>query len=508
MSKYHIIDKRHLDFVDRILHLRGLQERREELLRKDFEVDYSQKALVNFREKLLAVRDKKFFIVGDYDCDGISATTIVKSLFQDLQIAHNFYLPSRFKDGYGLTVGMVDTAQQHHFDIILCLDNGVTAVAALARAKEYKIPVMIIDHHEYVVAPDVYAFLHPNLLKAEYQDCCTAGLAYLLASSLREKERDACYAGIATIADVVEVFGYNRYLIRQALSLLNQHKAPAIDALKEGQQQYDVKTLSFGIIPKMNALSRMEGVANVNHMVHYLLAPAEETKATVLQINEVNRLRKNMTQKMLQEALQMTPQGSILCYRSENYAEGLCGILAGRLAHQQRKPVLVLARKNGILKGSGRSLKGCNLFAALQGFQERFLSFGGHELAVGLSLKEEDEADFLEYLAQFHDFPIADSEDVVLLDEADLTLENVGYLEQLKPFGQGFAEVLFVLPKPEIVSSVLLKQKYPKYQLRNNVEAISFKSELAEKQGQYWIGYLERNDFGRAHVCFRIEDIL
>lgn len=154
---YRIIDERQYPFLERVLRFRHCEERKEELLSLEFLVDKEQERLQLFREKLLQRRDKKFLIIGDYDCDGIMATTLSKALFIKLGISHHFYIPSRFKDGYGLTENLVEIAHQHHFEVIYCVDNGVSALAAIRKAKEYHIEVMIMDHHEYETEPEVAA---------------------------------------------------------------------------------------------------------------------------------------------------------------------------------------------------------------------------------------------------------------------------------------------------------------------------------------------------------------
>ena len=491
---------------EKVLHHYGLYERREELLNDAYEPDLQQEALLHFREALLSCQNEKIFIVGDYDCDGITSTAILKSLLQRLNIPANYYIPSRFRDGYGVNPQMVAQAAHFGFTVLLCLDNGVAAKEALAEAKELGLKVLIMDHHEYQEAPEVLGFLHPRLLKEGYRDCCTAGLAYLLYSTFEEDEKLKAYAGIASLADVVEVFGYNRYLIKEALRILSEGKVPAIDCLNGKKGSYQVNDLSFRVIPKINALSRLEGKANVNQMVNYLLADEATCRATVPQIDSVNELRRTLSAQMYDHASLQYPEGEILLFADESYQEGLCGIIAGRLAHDRRKACLVFAREDGILKGSGRSLPGGDLYQALYPYREHFLTFGGHELAVGLSLKEEEEAGFREYLASLEPMTINEEEECILLDSRDLTLQNLESLEALQPFGQGFREPLFALKDPEITSHFLVKGRYPKFVLKGGAEAISFHPEDARRYFTYLIGHPEKNNY-RKGVTFRIEDM-
>ncbi|MEE3409201.1 MAG: DHH family phosphoesterase, partial [Erysipelotrichaceae bacterium] len=176
----------------------------------DFKVD-DLKILNDFKDHLLSLKDKRFFIVGDYDCDGICATAIMKRLFDDLNIASNYYIPSRAKEGYGLNMRIVDTAADHGFDVLLCVDNGIIANEQLRHARERGLHTLVIDHHEYQDDPDCDAFLHPNLFDEKYADMCAAGLCALLSSSIREDDLTLVYGGLATLAVMVQVLGYNRY---------------------------------------------------------------------------------------------------------------------------------------------------------------------------------------------------------------------------------------------------------------------------------------------------------
>lgn len=508
MKKYKIVDYDDNNFLNRLLKFKGILNKKEDLLNDNYIVDKNQPALLAFKEALLANKDKKFFIVGDYDCDGITATTIIKRLFTFLKIEHNYYLPSRYKDGYGLSSEMVLTAYHNNFDAILCLDNGVSAFAALQKAKELKLSVFIIDHHEYSAAPDVVAFLHPFLLKDGYRDCCTAGLAYLLLSLFKEDELCLCYAGMGTIADVVEVFGYNRYLIKEAIKCLNANIAYALDVLKDTNAKYDEKLLAFQVIPKLNSISRLEGKANVNMLIPYLLADIKTIDKTAKQIIDINKLRKKLTKDMLVLAKTKEVKGEVLCYIDKEFNEGLCGILAGHLASENYKPTICLAQKDDYLLGSGRSPIGYNLYEALFKCKDLFTSFGGHELAVGLKLPLANKDAFLTYLTSIKLVNTTQEEECLLIDEQDLNISNVAILEKLKPYGQGFKEPIFALKKPEVINKYLLKDLYPKFILNNNLEAISFCKEHFEKVGNYWLGYLERDKYKANKCIFRIIDII
>ena len=157
------------------------------ITKSDLEIDrfdninYHQ-SLFDFKEKLLTLKDKHILIVGDYDCDGICATTITKRLLEHLGINNSYYIPSRIDEGYGLSEKIVSIAHKHHYDVIITVDNGVSATSSISLANSLGIKVMIIDHHEYVDIPDCYGFIHPNLLDKDFNKLSAGALCYLLST--------------------------------------------------------------------------------------------------------------------------------------------------------------------------------------------------------------------------------------------------------------------------------------------------------------------------------------
>ena len=227
----YLYDYSDLSLRDRICHINGIDFSKLDV--SDFNPDYSMDVIDSFKNHLLSFKDKRFFIVGDYDCDGICAITIIKKLLDDLNISNNYYIPSRIKDGYGLNKKIVDNAIDNSFDIMFLVDNGIVAYEEIEYAYNNGLKAFIIDHHEYEHAPKVEAYLHPSLFPQEYKDMCAAGLCALLSNSFRYDEISTAYGGLATLADMVSVLGYNRYLIKNTLELLKQHKVPAINNLIE-----------------------------------------------------------------------------------------------------------------------------------------------------------------------------------------------------------------------------------------------------------------------------------
>ncbi len=458
----------------------------------------------SFKEKLLSHRDKRFFIVGDYDCDGITATAILKRLLDHLGISSNYYLPSRLKEGYGINEHIVRTAKENGFDVLLTADNGVVAHEAIKLAHELGMEVFVLDHHEYEKEPDVEAFLHPQILPEGYRKLCAGGLSYLLSSSFYNDELSLVYGGLATQADMVGVLGYNRYLLKEMLKILNRGNIYQINALS-GKNSYTYDDLSFSVIPKINAVSRLG--FNVNMLVKYLLADETTCLNVARQIDQVNRRRQDLTKEMAKKAEEKADaRYELMIVKDPSFQEGLCGLIANRLLYTYHKPVLVLSEEEGELKGSGRSIPGFHLHDYLKGF-EYFTTFGGHDSAVGLSLKGEDYPKLLEYIASSKPVYEEVIKEVIILEDDDVRYEAYKSFEDLRPFGVDFPEPLFALKKPEISRSFLIKGLYPKYSLRNGLEAISFDMREIREDIGYMIGHLQKDRYRHYGVSFLIEEL-
>jgi len=474
----------------------------------DFNKIENIKIIDDFKELLLSLKDKRFFIVGDYDCDGICATTIIKKLLDDLNISNNYYIPSRSKQGYGLNKQIVDSAINNDFDVLLCVDNGVVAYEALKYAKDNGLVTIVIDHHEYQIKPDVDAFLHPNLFDSKYDDMCASGLCCLISNYFRYDELSYVYAGLASLADMVKVLGYNRYLIIKMNELLNAKNFITINNLLQGKiPTYD--NLQFEAIPKINAISRLEEDMNVNYMVKYLLNYNNEANQYINTIISINNKRKDLSNMsaILANRLADTSK-SIIVIKSNEFKEGLCGLIANKLMNQYLKPVIVLSEENDLLKGSGRSPKGINLYEYLKNISHLFESFGGHFQAVGLSIKLDNYDELLKYI-ESNSIDIEEYyRDILVFKQDDINIDLLNQIEQLKPFGQGFELPLVGIKEPSIKSKVKIKQKYPKYILNDNLHAISFKLNEFKDDIVYIIGNIHLDNYYHDIVSMIIEDLV
>lgn len=494
------------DLKTRVCQINQVKE--EELDVSSFHVDHDMPVLKDFREKLLSFRDLKFFIVGDYDCDGICSTLIMKKLFDDLGIASNYYIPSRFKEGYGISKKIVDTAKEHGFDAVLCVDNGIVADEQLRYASSLGLKTFVIDHHEYLDPPFADVWMHPSLFEEKYDDMCASGLCCLLSNSIRADELTTVYGGLGTLADMVKVLGYNRYLMKEMLKIINEKTIFPISYLSK-QKQFDFETLSFDVIPKINAVSRLDEMMNVNYVVRYLIDNSPGCMKYLNKIEEINTVRKDLSRQMSALATRIADLNrDVIVVRSDRFLEGICGLIANRLMFEYDKPVIVLAEKDGMLKGSGRSPKGSDLHSYLKVKEDLYETFGGHAQAVGISMKEEAYAQFMEYIASCAMERQPQSRDVLCFKKDEIGFDMLEQLNELKPFGNGFEEPLFSIEDPSYLRKFLVSSSYPKFVLNDQLEAISFNPRHGDKSFERMIGHLKRDSYRPDRLSFVIEDLL
>jgi len=474
----------------------------------NFEIDYDLDILIDFKEKLLSRKDKRFFIVGDYDCDGICATTIMTKLFNDIGIKSNYYIPSRIKEGYGISNRIIDTAKENGFDCLLCVDNGIVANEQMIYAKKLGLDTFVIDHHQYQDKPVCDGFLHPNIFPDKYKDMCAGGLCALLSNSFRLDDFTTTLGGLATIGDMVSIFNYNRYIAKKMLENVIKGVVKPINLLL-GKCDITYDNIQYSVIPKINAVSRLDNLMNVNYVVKFLLSEGQESFEYYDKIEIINNARKDYSNQMGDKAeLYMNDDNSILIIKDKEFKEGLCGLLANRLVGKYRKPVIIFSEVDGMLKGSGRSVKGTNIYEYLKNIDYLFDTFGGHELAVGLSLKSDKYNDLIKYVDEH---PLYFNEQIVetlLLDPDCIDTKILDDINELKPFGTGFAAPLFSFKDLKYTSYSIVSNRFPKYDINDNLSAISFNPNYVDVKFDYMIGKLTKDKYNPNKISFLIEDLV
>lgn len=408
---------------------------------------------------------EKIVISGDYDCDGISSTTILYHTLKKQYEHIGFYIPNRFVEGYGLRVSMVEQYHSKNYKLIICVDNGVQAHEALTRAIELGMKVLIIDHHHYDELPQCTHLLHPNLLSSFYYQLSAAGLCFLVATKLtKELDYISILAGICVVSDVVSVTHFNRHLLIRAIQLLNERKGEVIHQLYD-TPNYDEGVIGFSIVPVINAIGRMSDIANPNTLVRFLSeSHLFDRENFIQQLHDINTKRKEVTQTMKQMVKeQINNDDLFIILHSDQFHEGVVGLLAGSIASEYQKPVMVVSLHHGIYKGSMRSVEGFDLQVIFQDIKPELISFGGHAMAAGISFLENKLHLIDTYLQNLlATLPkIEKSFTVIEVPIEDCTIENTRMVKSFAPYGQDFPKPLFtttaIVEQVSIIKNIHLK---------------------------------------------------
>lgn len=494
------------------------KEKIHEVLSSPRQIVYSKAACVlNGVQRLKKAKEnkEKVLIAGDYDCDGVCSTAIMKYSLDQYGILNGYYIPDRVKEGYGLQVHTVELAKEKGYSLIITVDNGVKAFAAIEKAKELGIEVIVSDHHQIEEPVPVDILVHPDLMEKEYRYFSGAGVAlqisYYLIGEVKEM---IVLAGVAALGDVMPPFAQTRPLIQKAVQYLQEGYMPALQKLVPKGNQISVQIIQFSIIPKLNSLGRMSHLANVNQLVLYLLTRNEEAQIKMAkQIDHINQERKKVSQIKAKELEEKVQDQAIEVLYDPDLLEGVCGLIAGRITNKINRPCLVLTKTDGdMIKGSGRSIPGVNLFEALKDF-EFYEAFGGHEQACGLSVLEENFSAFENYVAEIQ---LAVNQEVgkeaLWIETEDFSFQAVQSLMKLEPYPSEWKNPFVWIEHP----SQIVFRNYPsmqKYEFEVNgekVEAVLYanKGIQADSKATNFIGTLSMNSFrNQEKIQMIIEDL-
>ena len=449
MEKYHVSS-----ILAKLLEASELDEKSVmELLDTDDTLTTSKDPCVlKCVKRILSARQnrEKIFIGGDYDADGICSTAIMKKTLDLLNIENGYYIPDRFKEGYGLSAKTVELAYQKGYRIIMTVDNGVKAQEAIQKAKELGMEMIVTDHHRIEEKVEADIVVHPDYMHERYAYLSGAGVALEISRNLiGENDELTAMAAVAHIADVMPLWRETRKIVKKGMRILRQGKPRSLYALLYSGTQVNETSIAFQIVPKLNSIGRMNDLSNVNTVVRYLLLENEDSiNNGAMQINQVNEMRKKLSASMSEEAARLCNDDDILIVYKETFHEGICGLAAGRLAEQFKKPVLVFARNGEIWKGSGRSIPGFDLFSFFSDFSE-LCAFGGHEGAVGLSVRQEHFASFQMHVkekAGTMEMPSVDHhEKAIFLHVDEISFDAVKDLEQLSPYPKEMVRPYFAI---------------------------------------------------------------
>lgn len=407
---------------------------------------------------------KKIRIIGDYDVDGVVATYIFMETLLECGADVDYRIPERVRDGYGLNLRLVEEAAADGVDTILTCDNGIAAVEQVDFAKECGMCVVVTDHHELQEQlPKADALVNPKQMDCSYpyKGLCGAAVAYKVAELIygacgKEKgsaEKFIAFAAIATVCDVMELTGENRTIVSLGLAALRSSTHCGIQALCAANgitgEALDTYRLGFVLGPCINATGRLE---TAERGVKLLLSKdGQEAQEIAEKLKELNEIRRDMTAKGVQAAVKIVEEKGepdrVLVVFLEDCHESLAGIIAGRLRERYNRPAIVLTRTEGGLKGSGRSTGQYSMFEKLTECREMLKQYGGHPMAAGLSLAEEN---YLPLVSKLNERCGLTEEDLTLKISIDAVLALTGLsfslveeLNRLEPFGKGNEKPVF-----------------------------------------------------------------
>lgn len=421
---------------------------------------------------------ERICIYGDYDCDGVTSTALLYTYLETQGADVTYMLPNRLTDGYGLNMNVVDRMKELGTQLVVTVDNGIAAIDEADKIYALGMELVITDHHlEGDRLPRAEAIVDPHRKdkNAPYQDYCGAGIALQLCcamegSSERVIEDLGDLAAIGTVADLVPLTGENRKIVQMGLRLINNEPRPGVQAIieKSGLSGKAITSMeiSFGIGPRINASGRMD---TAEHALDLLLAEdPEEADALAEEINQLNQKRHSEEDKIFSEALQYLEShpreahAPVLVVAGEGWHEGVLGIVASKILEKYLRPVIVLSIKDGKAKGSARSISGFSIYDAIKSCEELLLTFGGHELAAGLSLDPRNIDEFRNQINQYaygreRVYPQMDID--VRLNPDAVSLKLLFSLEVLEPFGMANQSPVFGLFKMKLDDVSIIGEK-------------------------------------------------
>ena len=491
-------------------------------------------------------RKERIMVYGDYDVDGCTAVALVYKFLQQFYSNIEYYIPSRYEEGYGVSIKGIDHAVEAGVKLIIVLDCGIKAVDEIAYAKERGIDFIICDHHvPDEILPPAVAILNPKREDSTYpfKHLCGCGVGFKLMQAFAKNNGipfsrlipllDFCVVSIAS--DLVPVEGENRILAFHGLKQLNQSCSIGLKAIIEicglTGRELTMSDIVFKIGPRINASGRMQnGVEAVELLVERDLQKAL-TIAT--RIDEYNDQRRDVDKQMTEEANEIVArlesqqhQKSIVLY-DEGWKKGVVGIVASRLTELYFRPTVVLTIINGVASGSARSVAGFDIYEAVKSCRDLLENFGGHTYAVGLTLKQENIPEFRRRFQEYVSHHIMPEQTQQTLDidlEVDfqhITKRLLSELKRLAPHGPGNEKPLFMTRNVYDYGTskvVGRHQEHIKLELVDSKSAVvmngiafgqSAAARYIKSKRSFDIVYnIEENTYKRGEVQLQIEDIM
>ena len=488
-----------------------------------------------------AIENKERIIIyGDYDVDGITSICVLKQFLEDRGIEVCQTIPNRLDEGYGLNKEAIQKIADQKHTLMITVDCGISGIEEIEYANSLGIETIVTDHHEPLdILPNALAVLDPKIKENTYPFTQLAGVGVVfkliqaISKKLNLDEREYLkyldLVAIGTISDIVPLVDENRVIAKLGLKLVEVTKNIGLKTLLEslGFKKVNSMSISFGVAPRINACGRMGKAEEALKL--FLTNNILEAQTLTDKLNEYNRVRQDIEKKIYEDAIYKIEQNNLkdkncIVLAGENWHHGVIGIVASRITDMYFKPSILICMEDDKGKGSGRSIPGFDLHYALCKTSNYLQKYGGHEMAVGLSLLKKDFEDFKKNFEEFADncnleeiIPIINIDKQIT--DKELTIENVKDLTKLEPYGEANKCPLFLYKNLKIDSiRSLTEGKHMKLTLKtdnnNVITAMGFN--MGERAEEFLIGdkvdivgMLEINQFnGMENIQFNLKDIM
>lgn len=491
-----------------------------------------QKAVDRINEAI--ENEEKILVYGDYDADGITSTVLLVETLISMGANVSSYIPNRFEEGYGPNKEAFTKIINSGISLIITVDNGIAGVEEVDLANELGCDVIVTDHHKIQdTMPNAYAIIHPEHPDGNYpfKKLAGVGVAFKLAHALLEIFPDFLLdlVAIGTIADMVSITDENRIFVKQGLELINEDPRIGLKMLLELSSidtKIDEQTVGFYIAPKLNSIGRMD---SAKLGLTFLMAEDPVTaKALAEQIEQYNIERKQVTEDIVKDVINKIENSdkkekNVIMVSGE-YHEGVLGIVASNIVERYQKPVFIMNEKDGVLKGSARSIFDFNIYTAMNKISDLFLAFGGHTLAAGFSFDESNYKEIEDFLDnEFEEFKkhneLKSSKNIdIVISLEDISYQFLNSLDVLKPYGMDFEKPSILIENAMVLNKAYFgsEKQYLRLTIADevgNLECISFKDVAAfdkvEKNDIVdLLCTLDKNNFnGRSKLQAHIIDI-
>lgn len=522
------------ELLTKILVNRGITDDKEidtflNPTRNDFYDPYLMTDMDKAVERIIKAinNQEKVMIYGDYDVDGITSITVLKKFLEERGLKTGHYIPNRLEEGYGLNENAIRSIAEQKYTLMITVDCGISGIEEVELANQLGIETIITDHHEQSESlPNAYAIINAKRKDSQYPfrglAGCGAVFKLIQAISLRlglEEKEFLKYLDIVcvgTISDIVPLVDENRVIAKLGLKLVAQTRNIGLRELilQSGYKKIDSNTISFGVAPRINACGRMGYQEEALDL--FLTNNIEEARKITTRLNSYNLERQTKEKDIFEQAIKELEKEDIeklntIVLSGDNWHHGVIGIVASKLTEKFYKPTILICFEDNIGKGSGRSLPGFDLHEALVESSAYLEKYGGHEMAVGLSLKKEKYNDFksaFEEMAKSKNIqqiiPVIKIDSIITAK--DVNKKTIQDLEMLEPFGEKNKNPIFVYKNLKIDSIRALSEgKHLKLTLKDDnllINAIGFN--LGYLSEEYLIGdkidiagNLEINKYGR-----------